>query len=382
MSHNIAQINGQDAIAYVGESPWHRLGTSLQSATDLDAALVAASLNWDVESFSLWSLDHEPDANSNIYAGSVYTARGFQAITRTDATTNARITLGVVGPTYTPIQHCEAFALLKPSLESGLLTIEVAGALGSGETVWMLARLAGIEAQSVGTLANGRPDRVTPFVLITTSHDGSRALTIKPTRVRVVCKNTLEMSDGEQETRGYSIAHRKNANQMLSELGHKFDRAIGDYSRSMDEARQLESRRVNGDEIEAFMDTIFPLPPKPDPVAQVQTVDPITGQIILTSQTIAQVRAADALKSWEKTCENIDRRRAQAFALAVDGAGNTGQSLWDCVNGVAEYVDHTTMRKSVTESSKATSAQSALWGLGAEIKAKAWQLARRIAVAA
>ena len=29
MAHNIANVNGKDAMAYVGKQPWHKLGTYL-----------------------------------------------------------------------------------------------------------------------------------------------------------------------------------------------------------------------------------------------------------------------------------------------------------------------------------------------------------------
>jgi hypothetical protein len=50
MAHNLATINGAVAMAYQGSTPWHNLGTRVNSITSVAQALEAANLsNWHLK---------------------------------------------------------------------------------------------------------------------------------------------------------------------------------------------------------------------------------------------------------------------------------------------------------------------------------------------
>ena len=40
--HNLATINGEVAMAYQGETPWHKLGTRMPGTADVAQAMAAA----------------------------------------------------------------------------------------------------------------------------------------------------------------------------------------------------------------------------------------------------------------------------------------------------------------------------------------------------
>ena len=42
MAHDLATTNGRTAMAYFGEVPWHRLGTSLEEPATAEEAIEAA----------------------------------------------------------------------------------------------------------------------------------------------------------------------------------------------------------------------------------------------------------------------------------------------------------------------------------------------------
>jgi hypothetical protein len=50
-------------------------------------------------------------------------------------------------------------------------------------------------------------DTILPYVLLANSHDGSLALRVVPTSVRVVCQNTLNLALGRAGSTGVAIRH-------------------------------------------------------------------------------------------------------------------------------------------------------------------------------
>jgi hypothetical protein len=112
-----------ETMAYVGETPWHRLGTKIDGAATMREALAAAGLDWHVELKPLYvGSDDGPDMK-----GEKSWMRG--VIRSTDGKL-----LGCVGNDWTPVQPAEAFAWFDPFIQSGEARIETAGSLFGGPT--------------------------------------------------------------------------------------------------------------------------------------------------------------------------------------------------------------------------------------------------------
>jgi len=175
---NIAYINGRAAMAYQGEMPWHRLGVRMDGLPDVTAALKAGRLDWDVSLETIYV-----GAQGEEYPVEI---PGRKAVVR-DAD---RKVLGVVSDEYEVLQNSEAFGVLQSACDDFGVTIESAGALGIGQKVWMLAKLP----ESV----EPRPgDKVDGYFLLSTGHNGSTPLLARPTPVRVVCENTLNIAEAQ-----------------------------------------------------------------------------------------------------------------------------------------------------------------------------------------
>jgi phage/plasmid-like protein (TIGR03299 family) len=123
MPHELAETNGKPAIAYFGETPWHGLGTRLETPATAEAAIEAAGLNYDVVLSPMTTVDGQtiPDR---------------KAVLRCDSKT----VLGVVGKSYQPVQNRQCFGFLDSVVADGRLRYHTAGSLGQGERVWMLAK--------------------------------------------------------------------------------------------------------------------------------------------------------------------------------------------------------------------------------------------------
>ncbi|MBA4188257.1 MAG: hypothetical protein C0467_09655, partial [Planctomycetaceae bacterium] len=173
MAHEIDTTTGNAAVFTVGQPPWHRLGVTVAEAQTSEEAIKLAGLNWGVEQWSVVAR----------HAGLERAVTGRVANVRSD--TGA--VLGVVSNGYRVFQNKSAFDFFDAMVQEKLAIFETAGSLKGGRQVWMLARLP-------KTLRAAGEDEIRPYVLLTNSHDGCRALRMIPTTIRVVCANTLNLA--------------------------------------------------------------------------------------------------------------------------------------------------------------------------------------------
>jgi len=181
------------------EVPWHRIGKVTENELTAQAALEAAGLDWNVEMKPL-----------RVYMG--HEARP-QYVTVEDRfgvirDVDSKV-LGVVGTSYVPLQNRDAFAFFDNLTDSGEAKYETAGSLRGGKWVFMTAKVP-------QTMSVGGVDDVDTYILLTSSHDGSRAVTAAVTPVRVVCTNTLNMALGAAR-QTWKVRHTATADLRIAE---------------------------------------------------------------------------------------------------------------------------------------------------------------------
>ena len=103
-----------------------------------------------------------------------------KAVVRTDI----RRVLAVMTDRYVPVQNREAFSFFDTVVSAGEAIYHTAGSLRGGRRIWVLAKLP-------GDLRVSQTDILEKYILLVNSHDGSAAVTMRPTTIRVVCNNTL-----------------------------------------------------------------------------------------------------------------------------------------------------------------------------------------------
>lgn len=199
-----------ETMFYTREVPWHGLGKRVMEAPTSKEALYLAGLDWRVEQEEIYTETGNP-------------VTGFKANVRD---TDQKI-LGVVTDRYKVIQNEEAFAFTDGLLEEGV-RYETAGSLQGGRKVWLLAHLPH-EYIIAG-------ERISPYLVFSNTHDGSGAVRVAVTPIRVVCNNTLNLALNTAK-RSWSAIHTgdikskleeaKNtlfmANQYMDELGREFE---------------------------------------------------------------------------------------------------------------------------------------------------------------
>lgn len=208
MSHNIyIDKNNNACIASFRESPWHQLGVVFKDEhINGEQLLKLAHLDWRVVKASLTAQ----------FCDQKISIPDSCAIVREDTGE----VFGVVGTTYEIFQNHEMMQVFEEIRLRHQLNFnyEVAGAIRNNHTmrVWVLARVKDLDY-------NVKDDKIHQYLLITSTHDGTGALTIFPTAIRVVCQNTMNLAFSHHATttkRGsiaYSIKHTKHMRTMVQQ---------------------------------------------------------------------------------------------------------------------------------------------------------------------
>lgn len=306
-----------ETMMYAGEAPWHGLGTKVEgdALRSWRRTMELAGLDWHVSQAPLYLADGREVthvANVRDTDGSV---------------------LGVVGPRFTVLQNEDAFAFFEPWLAAGECQFEAAGSLAEGSRIWALASIRG----TGGEVAKG--DEVRRYVLLSHSHDGSLAVRVGFTDVRVVCNNTLtaaHKSDGSSLIR---LKHTSGLKDSLAAVRETMDLAREGFYATLEQFRTLRRKDVNQDDVRRYV------------------------------QMVLDVKAGADGELATKTQNTVNR----IIELAYTGLGNNGSSLWDAFNGVTEY---TTWEKGRSPESRLA---SQWYGDSRELNARALAVALEMA---
>ncbi len=227
MAHEVEQM------MYVGQAPWHSLGHKFQQAPSLEEALVAAGLNWKVTT--------EP----------VFSGAGEQVEAQLTRRSSDQSILGVVGPNYVPLQNTEAFEFFRPFLDEKEAAIETAGSLRMGKRVWILAK---INRDPMAVKGN---DIVDKYVLLSNSHDGTLAVRVGFTPIRVVCQNTLSGAINSKASKLIRVKHTKNVVQNLENIREIMDLANSEFEATAEQYRLLANTQINQKDLEKYVKLVF-----------------------------------------------------------------------------------------------------------------------------
>ena len=238
MAHEIEVVDGKASAFFVGEPAWHKLGKVFAAGTHLDipTAIDAAGLNWDVR---LQPLHMKFD-------GEDLPVPGYATVRSTD-----KNVLGVVGPTYKPLQNREAFNWFQPFLEAGEASLEAAGSLREGKRVWVLARLNRDPIEVVPG------DVVSKYVLLSNSHDGTMAIRAGFTGVRVVCANTMAEAHNSKASKLLRVRHTANSARTLEEVREVMNLADQEFMATAQQYRSLARKGVNTEDLKTYVRKVF-----------------------------------------------------------------------------------------------------------------------------
>lgn len=290
MAHNIHKSRIRKTDSFASTKPaWHGLGQIVNKAMTVEQAMRLANLDFNVELRPVYIKMGKQEVRIDNKFATVRTDEGTP--------------LGVVGQRYNVIQNVDAFTFFDYVKQEEKAIFETAGALGKGERVFITAKMPEtIEIRGL-KLPNGQKDITEVYVLLTLAHDGSSAIKVVVTPVRVVCNNTLTAALNKNY-KSISIRHTASATGKL------------------DEARQLLG--IYKKEIQN-MNTNFNV------LSSKFVKDSVVKELI---EQVFKSQVEDSTRA-----QNI---RDGVFNSYKNGVGQKGiiGTAWGALNGISYYLNH------------------------------------------
>jgi hypothetical protein len=152
------------------------------------------------------------------------------------------------------------------------------------------------------------------YLLLYTSHDGSAGSCMRPTGVRVVCDNTIDIAIAKESMYNYQIKHTNSISERITDLTNNVREARGNFKKAINDMERLADYDINPDELDLYFESVIPFLKDRD-----KKNIPEMG--IFTRNTAKPV--------YEKLVDNF-----------YNGRGNNGETLWDAYNAITEYYTH------------------------------------------
>ena len=319
MAHEIEMVGDVAQMAYVGDTPWHGLGTRVPADLTPEQMLDAAGLNWTVDKVPAYYV-----------VGDEVRPIGQSALIRSS---DSKM-LDAVSDDWNPVQNQEAFDFFDEFVRAGDMEMHTAGSLKGGQIVWGLAKV-----KDSFELFKG--DQIDSYLLFSNFHKYGFSTDVRFTPIRVVCNNTLTLSLNSKVERMVKISHRKvfNPGNVKEMLGIATDK----LTKYKDMASFLGSKKAKNEDIVEYFCRVFP----------------VTG-------------------SNEKKTKEVSKNAQTALDIlhTQPGAQYAEGTWWQPFNAVTYMTDHLVGRSADTRLT------SSWYGNNKNVKVKALELAVEMAEAA
>jgi len=325
MSHELTMIGERADMAYIGETPWHKLGQKVDPTATPEEWAVASGLNFKIERAVVQyavevvnPLSGKPMVETKVVPGRVVLHRS-----------DTKAALSVMSRGYKEVQPAQALSLFKRLIDTGGYQMETAGSLRGGAKVWAMVRTGQGFSLPGGDDVEGR-------LLFATACDGSMATTVCETTICVVCANTLAAAIEDQGKRVARVSHstRFDPEAVLAKL-RKVSESFDAFESA---AEALAKTRLDSANAAAMLELILPKTDSIIPVAESRSY-----------------KAIMALFEDAGIGSNLPSRAGTA---------------WGLVNAVTEYVDHAAPSRSSDNR-----LSSAWFGNGDKLKSRALAVA-------
>lgn len=218
-----------ESMFSVNETPWHGLGNLLTHAPTIHDAINQAGLDWQVNKVPVYLADGTE-------------INGRKALVR--STDNS--VLGVMSNRYEPLQNANAFEWFQPFLDSELVSLETAGSLNEGKKVWVMAKIQG-DRDVKGI------DPISRYILLSNSHDGTQAIRVGFTPIRVVCQNTMTYAHNSAASKLLSVRHTANHLNALDDIRETMNVINQTFDATIEQYNRLASYGITSEQLERYV---------------------------------------------------------------------------------------------------------------------------------
>jgi len=318
-----------------GQPAWSGLGLMVEGERDPKTLLSLGKMDWDVLQLPLFGalpLAEGQEYNDTLAVDShVLNVRS-----------DTREILGVVGSSYKPFQNREIVDLILALGDN--VVIDTMGTIQGGKRVFFTIRGESFEVR--------KGDVTNTHLTVCAGHEGGMGVNLFWSGVRVQCKNTMRRAF-RGKTNGITIRHEGDMASKVNEAKVALGLMAETTQDAAAEDLALDARTMSTEDVQRFFLEVYsrtesPIPEKPETDAQEK----------------AKAKAVEVIAEWGRLFDE-DRQR---------NAG--GATAWTALNAVTEWYDHYRAVKGKGDEARSDNRlYSRLWGLGADRKEEARQVA-------
>lgn len=315
---------------FVVEPAWHRLGKVLDAPPSVDEALRLAGLDWQVIECPLTAELITTDGVAPIQVP------GHKAIVRE----SDRTVLGVVKTAYKPVQNVEMLKTFEPIIADGTIKLDAAGSLQGGRKVWLLGRYGDSVEVKDG-------DKVLPYLLLATGHDGLMSVRMLNTPIRVVCWNTMSVAGAVDDNDangtikavrgGISIPHIGDPAAKMEMARDAIVHANAQFLNAVTVYREMSNRGVDVQTVKTFAREVF----DDDYVKARNLIERLRARVAEEEGEIQETlrKQMAELEALLTKPTRIETKLVETFESGP-GHEQAGSTVWGLYNAATHHIDH------------------------------------------
>lgn len=230
-------MSGHLAIPFQ-QTPWGRGGisTDISGMTNIEQAIEKSKMGWGVKEVNIIRED----------TGAKLTKLG-KLFVRSDTD----MEMAIVGPKTHALQNIYCFNFFQQFIDDGLATLEAAGCIDGGRKVFVLAKL------NMDSMVIAKDDEVLPYLLLSNSHDGTRAVRVGFVPIRIWCANMLAMIHKHKASKLIRLRHSADVTVNLARIAQTMDLARQEFLATAEQYKLLCSKNINGDDLKKYVKIVL-----------------------------------------------------------------------------------------------------------------------------
>lgn len=317
-------------LTYVGETPWHKLGTKVPAGTTpSEAGKISGADQIVVVPQTLYRLKDDGQYEPLLDR--------FEIVRQPWAEDPDPAYLGVGSKDYECVQNADLFRRFDRLGKH----VDVVGVLDKGAVTFMT--LIGDDFELL--LPNGNKDHHQMYLLILEDKHPGKAIKVIMSPVRTVCMNTVRLAEAQQRFT-LNVSHNTGANDMTEWVSDTLARIASAQQAVRNAMQMMADTPIAAADASAMFRHAFPVPDAPGKVRLGDAYFAnLTEDAVLRLPERDKDRFTDYMVSkqrWVASCERMNALRAQAEQVYI---GESTQSelagtVYGAYNAVTWIVDH------------------------------------------